>query len=265
MKTAMLKLLSVALLTFAAWICAAGPKPRLSPLTVVNRSPERYSFRLRVGGVRQARHADQFHLVFEGRSRLASALRLAPVPRLAQSPGSPQSYYGRIEIEENIGVVHDNMGYQYEIGCREIYAFDLMKDRANPDFTAGLWLEGVKQAPRFSQPPPTALDAFKLVSGDWREERKTIRKAAAPAFSSPAATTPCPLPSKWCSMRDRAWLSAPRAGTIRIARARHTFASETLSITRIFPTSSLTWRKRRARRSSATRSLRSDGPRGALP
>lgn len=83
-------------------------------------------------------------------------------------PNGPSSFRGRIEAGQITGVIRDNMAYQHELGCREIYAYDLEKTKGKGVGTR-LWYEVMKNAPWIAPIAPTMFQAAKLLSDDWSE------------------------------------------------------------------------------------------------
>ncbi|MHC4069164.1 MAG: tetratricopeptide repeat protein [Planctomycetota bacterium] len=87
-------------------------------------------------------------------------------------PNKPYLFDGRVEADQIIGVVHDNTAYDYELGCGEIYAYDLEK-RGGKGVGTKLWHEMMKNAPWIIPIAPTMFQAAKVFSSDWQEVYKT--------------------------------------------------------------------------------------------
>ena len=85
------------------------------------------------------------------------------------SPNNPYSFWVRAESDENIGVVRDNILYNYISGSSEIYSYDIEKD-TGIGFPTQLWYEIMKRAPLIIPTAPTMLQAIKNMAGNWEEE-----------------------------------------------------------------------------------------------
>ena len=80
----------------------------------------------------------------------------------------PYSFNGRGESDQLICVIRDNIVYEYEIGCGEIYSYNL-ENTEGKSFVSKLWYDVMKNVPWIAPIAPTILEAAKLVASDWEE------------------------------------------------------------------------------------------------
>ena len=78
------------------------------------------------------------------------------------------SFRGRVESGEIVGVICDNIAYNYIKGCREIYAYD-MEETGGQGVGTKLWYHTMKNAPWVLPIAPTMLKAIQLMASDWQE------------------------------------------------------------------------------------------------
>jgi len=88
--------------------------------------------------------------------------------RIKGEMGNWDSFRGRVESNEIIGVIQDNTCYQYFRGGREIYSYNL-EDTKGKGIGTKLWYEVMKNAPWIAPIAPTMLEAAKALASDWRE------------------------------------------------------------------------------------------------
>ena len=88
--------------------------------------------------------------------------------RIKSEMGNWDSFRGRVESNEIIGVIQDNTCYQYFRGGREIYSYDLEETKGKGIGTK-LWYEVMKNAPWIAPIAPTMLEAAKALASDWQE------------------------------------------------------------------------------------------------
>ncbi len=86
-------------------------------------------------------------------------------------PNNPLNFWVCAKSDEDIGVVRDNILYNYTIGSNEIYSYDI-EEKTGIGFPIRLWQEVMKKAPFIIPQAHTMLDAFKNMTSNWKEVYK---------------------------------------------------------------------------------------------